>query len=255
MLAPRPSYLASLAFAMLGAFCLATLRAIFDVTVQDYWKDTVSPFLQAHVGPWSTTMLEWIGPYWAGVLSAFVLMFAIEIIFAWRRRKRGGQASEPEVKIDRHALADEAEDLSAKILALHAQFEGRRRATFIADARSPHSDGSAFSDVDGMELQRYAELYATSVTRVVRLSRKCISVNEDEYHWLTRRISGREIGDISLKLGNLAVELRYSQPDIPGYSPFKEAQIRRAAEELAVTNQFEDSRPQSPEDTELETRP
>lgn len=92
MQAPRQSFLVSLLIAVLAvpivAVGRAAFKAVFDVTVQDYWKDTAAPFLQSHVGPWSTAMLEWIGPYWTGVGSAFALMFVVEMVFAWRRRHR-----------------------------------------------------------------------------------------------------------------------------------------------------------------------
>ncbi|MCJ2088798.1 hypothetical protein MKK88_22850 [Methylobacterium sp. E-005] len=87
MLKPRTPFLVSVLLGFLGALLAAALKAIFDVTVQDFWKDTATPFLREHVGPWSATMLEWIGPFWLGAGSAFALMFLVEMAFAWRRRE------------------------------------------------------------------------------------------------------------------------------------------------------------------------
>ncbi|TXM70946.1 hypothetical protein FV218_15810 [Methylobacterium sp. WL69] len=91
MLAPRTPFIVSLIAGVIGVIATkltgAALKAIYDVTIQDFWKDTLAPYLTKQVGPWSTIMLEWIGPFWAGAISAFGLMFVVEMIFAWRRSK------------------------------------------------------------------------------------------------------------------------------------------------------------------------
>lgn len=91
MLKPRIPFLVSLLAGLIGAIvakpAAATLKAIFDVTVQDFWKDTIAPYLSAKLGPWSTSMLEAIGPYWAGFGSAFLIIFLVEMVFAWRRSR------------------------------------------------------------------------------------------------------------------------------------------------------------------------
>ncbi|GJD29092.1 hypothetical protein PMNALOAF_0324 [Methylobacterium adhaesivum] len=94
MLAPRTPFIVSLIAGVIGVIITklvgAALKAIYDVTIQDFWKDTIAPYLTKQVGPWSTAILEWIGPNWAGAISAFALMFVVEMIFAWRRRLTPG---------------------------------------------------------------------------------------------------------------------------------------------------------------------
>lgn len=90
MLKPRTPFLISLLASVIGMIVVkvaaATVKAIFDVTVQDFWKDTIAPYLSAKVGPWSTLVLEAIGPYWMGFGSAFLIMFAVEMVLAGKRK-------------------------------------------------------------------------------------------------------------------------------------------------------------------------
>ncbi|MEE8628827.1 MULTISPECIES: hypothetical protein [Methylobacterium] len=81
------SLIAAIGVKLIGA----AIKAIYDVTVQDFWKDTISPYLSHHVGPWSTAMIEMIGPYLAGFCSALALMFVVEMIFAIRRSNNAKQ--------------------------------------------------------------------------------------------------------------------------------------------------------------------
>lgn len=85
MLRRRISFPVSATLGFIGLALAAAFKAIFDVTVQDFWKDTANPYLREHVGPWSATTLEWIGPYWLGFASAFSLMLIVEIAIYWWR--------------------------------------------------------------------------------------------------------------------------------------------------------------------------
>lgn len=122
MMKPRTPFFVSVLLGILGGVLAATLKAIFDVTVQDFWKDTVTPFLREHVGLWSATTVEWIGPYWCGFVSAFLLMFCVETLCALHRKHRA--ENKPE---QMHELLG-VESLIASRALLRLRFSGQLEA-------------------------------------------------------------------------------------------------------------------------------
>lgn len=79
---PRTSLLVSALLGLIG-LALAALKAIFDVTVQDFWKDTATPYLRGRVGLWITTIFDWISPFWLGAMSSFISIMFAAMTFAW----------------------------------------------------------------------------------------------------------------------------------------------------------------------------
>ncbi len=96
MVKPRRPFVVSLIFALIGGPSWEAVKAIWGTAASDFWKDTAKPFLSQHIGPWSTIMLDAIGPFWGGVISAFALMFVVEMVMAWRRRSSAAESA-PEV--------------------------------------------------------------------------------------------------------------------------------------------------------------
>ena len=124
--APRRHFFVSLLVAVLAvpiaAAGKAAFKAIFDITIQDFWKDTVAPFLINHIGPWSAIILQWIGPYWSGVGSAFLLILCVEMLFNLRRMRHLANAREA----GSEAIIAEAGTASRAMLRL--RFSGRLEA-------------------------------------------------------------------------------------------------------------------------------
>ena len=67
-------------------------------------------------------MLDWLGPYWAGVASAFGLMFAVEMTLAWRRSRSTADAA----VVQSTARATPEIPASTPVAGLYAHFAIRR---------------------------------------------------------------------------------------------------------------------------------
>lgn len=182
MVKPRPPYLISLILAVIGAVIArplslalqAAFKAIFDVTVQDYWKDTVNPYLKQLVGPWSTTMLDVVGnyPYLAGLVTAFTLMLVVELFYGLYRKR---------IQEAQHPVSTEIEFATRSLLRL--RFSGEREGAEEVASENIRSyfvywsTGARLTAPDGQEFLEIPADYVVFVNFLKPVVYRQLSVN------------------------------------------------------------------------------
>lgn len=93
MIGPRKGFWGTAAVVLAFLLYDRLAKPILDVEVQDFWKENVQGTFKERAWSGVATMLEWLGPFWGGVLSVLLVWFGYEMVLAWRRRRESGAPS------------------------------------------------------------------------------------------------------------------------------------------------------------------
>ena len=157
----------------------AVFKAIFDVEVQDAWKDGAHPIIAA-TWPRMAAMLEWLNTFWGGALFVLAIVFCAEVLSV-RKRRLAQDHSEREAVLE---LARQSKALSEEIVAF-----------VIEQPEHPWPKDQADSETEAFQIstQRHNELraqrfftkFVARMLDVHRRAEKLVAFNQQERIALT----------------------------------------------------------------------